>query len=102
MDARCNCLWTLRLTGLETLHVGDSSQRFRVPSLLCFCGVSLIVVCSQDGSTPLARAVSRGRASVVAVLLEHDAVISPADVTAAVDNDHADIADVLLTHVRGM
>ena len=38
--------------------------------------------------------------TVVDALLDHDAVISPADVTAAVDDNHADIADVLLTHVR--
>ena len=57
---------------------------------------------SQDGLTPLEPASARGHASVVAALLEHDAVISPTHVTAAVQNDHADVADVLLTHVRSM
>ena len=56
----------------------------------------------QGGSTPLGRAVSRGHATVVAALLHYDAVVSPADVTAAVDNGHAGIADALLTHVRDM
>ena len=57
-------------------------------------------VVGQDGSTPLSLAIAQGHTSVVEALLENGAVISPADVTAAEDNDHTDIADVLLTHVR--